>query len=691
MAGRLSQSLVEVLLSSTAASRVSQTIVEVLLSTTVVARLSQSMIEVLLESAEPTTPVEGGGTVASGTNPSASTLGTDTPLLFAVLTLGSGTQYAYAETPLNDADTWYAGRKVSRILRCSRVRRALSDDTGAYQFQSWTLELADTDRVLRGLQATGTLLGAKVELYLVADAVRRAEGVPYRIAAGVVGAHRALSGFRYELTVEDKFGNMLANTLREKKIGRMLTIDADSAPGLLFQFDGTVAPYIYGELSDESVTPSPQGIVPATYVGPVELDALGGSGTVDVYLVCGHACAEILGVYYNNPNTPEQRYKVPDSSFNDVIWSPHKTGWSSKTGMAGDYFDYNGLRYTVILLKQDIPYATTDPDGNPITVNIAEYARNGNVSITVNLQGIEATGDGTGLVIDDVDRIWQHVLTNFVFSDTETGGVSGWASIPDFEGYSVIDTTTVTAAKAVADARLASGYKAGLLIGKDNRQESAFDVLQQLCFSGDMEMGVNRHGQLIVSREDTSASATVTLDAYADVLEDGFETVLQSDTYYNNVRYRYGYRYAASTAPRANTYQGWALPERLVAPYQQWLSGVITSPDSSAITAVQQTVTVDLDFIALRTLAVADDVVLHKRNRAIGPAASLDGSRLVTIRTGLHGLEKDGAAIGLGSVIAITHPEGLTSSGWTAQKVRVLAMDVDPMTFSVTLECRVLS
>lgn len=690
MAGRISQSLVEVLLTTAPSAVVSQSLVEVLVSTAVVARLSQSLVEVLIESPTPTTPSGGGGTVGTGTNPSTSTLGTNLPLLFAVITLGSGTQYAYAETPLNDATTWYAGRKAPRILRCSRVRRALSDDTGAYQLQSWTLELADTDRVLRGLQATGTLLGAKVELYLVSDTVRRAEGVPYRIVAGVIGAHRALSGFRYELTVEDKFGNLLANTLREKMIGRTLTIDADSAPGLLFQFDGTVAPYIYGTLSDETET-SPQGTVPTTYVGPVDLSALGGVGTVDVYLVCGHACAEILGVYYNNPNTAEQRYKVPDSAYNDVIWAPHKTGWASKTGMAGQYFDYNGLRYTVILLKQDIPYAATDPSGNPVTVNIAEYARNGNVSITVNLQGIEATGDGSGLVIDDIDLIWQHVLCNFVFSDTETGGVGGWAAVPDFEGYSVLDTSTVTAAKAVATARLAAGYKAGIVLGADNRQISAFDALQQLCFSGDVDMGINRHGQLILSRESTSASAVATFDARADILDDGFDTLLQSDTYYNNVRYRYAYRYAASTAPRANTYQGWALPERLTAPYQQWLSGVITSADSGAVTAVQQTITVDLEFHALRTLAVADNVVLYKRNRAIGPAASLDGSRLVTIRTGLQGLQQSGVEIELGTVIAITHPEGLTSSGWTAQKVRVLAMDVDPMTFSVTLECRVLS
>jgi hypothetical protein len=634
-----------------------------------------------------------GGTVPSGTNPAAGTFPTSIPLLFVTITTQSGAIYPYAETTLADADAWYDGKKEARILRVSPIRRSLSDESGAYRMQSWTLELADTDRVLRGLQASGALVGAVVELYLVDDAVRRAEGAPYRVAAGVVGTHRALSGFRYELTIEDTFGNRLANTLGEKLVPRVATIDADSIPGLQFQYDGTIVPIAYGLLSDESEA-TPQGVVPAVYVGPTDLSAIGGTGTVDTYLVCGHACANIQSVFFNNPDTPSVRLRVPDASYDDILWCPHKTGWTAKTGQAGQYVDYNGLRYTVLFLEQDIPYTATFTanDGTTSTrsINISEYARNGSVTLTVNLEGIEEDGDGTGAVIDDIARIWQHFLTNFVFTDTEQSGISGWAAIPDLgSGYSMIDTATVTAAKAVADARVSGGYKAGYLIGADGRK-GVFDVLRELCFSGDMDMGVNRHGQLILSREDTAAASTVTYTAAADILEDGFETELQSDTFANAINGRYAYRYAAATAPVPSTPMGWAAPSRLIAPYQQWVSGVVTTSDTTSITNVQQRVDVDADLHAIRVSTVASDVLSKKLARARGPSATRDGSRIVTMPTGLQGFHQATVNVDLGTMAAITHPEGLTSSGWTAQTIRIMGITFDPATYAVTHEGRVI-
>jgi len=690
---RVSQTVVEALDAGDPNLRVSQTVVEALDAGDPSLRVSQTAVEVLTANV-PTQPTSTGGGVPTGTNPSAGTFPTSIPLIFVTITTQSGAIYPYAETTLADADTWYDGKKEARILRVSPIRRSLSDEAGAYRMQSWTLELADTDRVLRGLQAAGALVGAVVELYLVDDAVRRAEGVPYRVAAGVVGTHRALSGFRYELTIEDTFGNRLANTLSEKLVPRLATIDSDSIPGLGFQFDGTVVPIAYGLLSDDAEA-TPQGVVPATYIGAVDLTAVGGTGTVDAYLVCGHACANILGVFYNNPDTPSVRLRVPTSSFGSILWAPHQTGWVAKTGQAGQYVDYNGLRYTVLFLETNIPYTATftNTDGTTETrsINISEYARNGSVTLTVNLEGIEEDGDGTGAVIDDIDYIWQHFLVNYVFTDTEQSGISGWAAIPDLgNGYSMIDTATVVAAKAIADARVTGGYKAGYLIGGTGSRQGVFDVIRELLFSGDMDMGVNRHGQLILSREDTAAAATVTYTASADILEDGFETELQSDTFANAIQGRYGYRYAAATAPVPSTPTGWASPARLIAPYQQWVSGVVTSSDTTSITNVQQKIDIDVDLHAIRLSAVATDIFARKLARARGPAATRDGSRLVTMPTGLQGLQQATVDVELGVMAALTHPEGLTSSGWTAQTVRVLGIAFDPTTFTVTHDSRVI-
>lgn len=636
-----------------------------------------------------------GGTVPTGTNPDAGELPTDIPLLFSTLTRQDTSIEGYAQTTLPDAPGYYndAGLKLPRIDKVSRVRRALSDEDGGYQSHPWSIDYLDGDCLFRGMQATGPLKGAKKDLFLIEDAVRRAEGDAFRVASGVVASHR--SGVSngsptYSMRVEPRFGNLLANVANQKLVPRKITVDGDSAPGLELQYDETVAPIPYGLLSDDSAA-VPQGVVPAKFIGPIDLSAFGGSGVCDMYLVAGVAIKNILSVFYNNPDTPHIRLRVPESAFNSILWCPHKSGWTTKTGMAGQYFDYNGLRYTLILLAQTINYSATftNNDGTTETrvINIAEYVRNGSVTMTVNLEGVEDAGDGTGDVIDDIDYIWQHFLTNFVFNSAT--GIGGWLAVPTFGDYSLIDTDSVAAAKAVADAL--GGIKGAILIGKKNTQISAFEVLRQLCYSGDMNMGENRHGQLMLSREDTAAAAVATFTAQADALEDGLESDIDDDAFLNSAQYRFAERYADATAPVSNTPQGWAAPARLVAPYSEWVSGLVDLPDATSITNVQQEWPAPVDFHAIRDGATAAMLAARKLARARGPSASRDGSRLVRHTTRLQGFEKDGAPIDLGSVIALTHPLGLSATGWTAQKARVLAIEFDPMEMTVTHECRVLA
>jgi hypothetical protein len=683
---RESQAVLESLDGGAPALAESQAVIEVLADAVPgLLAESQAVIEVLIENATVIGPGGGGGDPGSGTNPAAGNLPTTLPLLFATITLQSGSVYPYAETLLSDPSTWYGGRKDARILRVSDVRRTLSDPTGAPQLQTWQIELADTDRALRGLQASGALMGAKVELYIVDDAVRRAQGVPFRIAAGVVASHRGLSGFRYELTIEDKIGTLFADALQEKKVPRLLT--TDDVPLLNPAFDGVAVPILYGLLSDDD-QPNPQGIVPCTFIGgPFNLTAIGGvNADVDVYLICGHAVSNVLAVFYNMPDAPDVRHRVPEGEYGVNLLAPHRPGWIAATGQAGQYVDYNGYRYTVLFVRHSIPFPTQDPDGVPVTVDLAEAARNGNITITANVHGIAANADGTGLVIDDIDRIWQHFLTNFVYNTYTTGA---WAAVPSFGAYSVIDTATVVAAKAAADARLPARYRAGYLIGRGGQQVSVWSVLSELCFSGDVDMGINRHGQLILSRDVPSAASVVTFNAQRDVLEDGLATDLDHAHYANTLKYRYAYRYVPDTAPRATPYKGWPVPERTVAPYAEWVSGTVTTSDTAAITAVQRTVTADANLYAIRDQDVADNIAGHKLARARGPSGTPDGTRIVTVTTGLQGYGRDGTVLDLGSVIAITHPEGLRSTGWTAQRARIVAITYHPQTFTVSLECRV--
>jgi hypothetical protein len=678
-------------------------------------------------------PPSGGGTTAGGTNPAAGTLPTTLPLKFAQLRTHDGTSSYFAETLLSDNATWTEapGKKAGKLVGVSRIRRELSN-RGAFVTTRFTVTLADTDRQFRVLSDTQMIRGAYLAVYVVDDATRRAEGVPTRIMAGVVTSHRALPGFRYELEAEDVLGHKLSEYNKQPTLPPDRFSLADF-PGLDPALEGRSIPIAMGALVDDVSETYPQGVVPALFVGYLNLLTIGGiDAVVDAYVFSQAAVSSVYNLYFNpltwdestavevgdvvrptpdnasgyiyratvagttgttEPTWPtgvastvtdggatwqrgeadDQNFRllVPDSAYGTVLVTPGKPGWTAATGQAANYVDYNGRRYTPLFILRSHRYA--------------EAVRDGRIMVTANLYGVAENSDGSGLYIDDPPRMWEWLLTNYVLGRYTTGAYITPATLDGT--YAAIDHDSVEAAVTAHDARLAGGYVGALLLGADGEPSTVFDALQRICEGGDFDQGINRHGQLMVSVEDVAAAPVITFNSQADVEDGRYESWIESSDYANQQEHFYGRRYIQTRAI-ATPKQGDPLPRREQR-YGEWRSGLVLNQDTVAIANAGERVIYTLENHILRDTDVAGNMGETHFLRNLGPLR--EGPRMVRFTTGWQGLGTGATYVDLGSVIGVTHPERVGTSATATDTCRVLAIDVDPLRDRVTLECRVLA
>jgi hypothetical protein len=608
---------------------------------------------------------EGGGTVGVGVNPEEGNLPTDFPLKFVQIQI-AGTDYYFAETQLNDNDTWTEapGKKAGKLANISTVRRELST-RGNYVTSRCSVTLADTDRQFRILASSGALAGSYVALWVVDDATRRAEGAPFRYWAGEVVAHRAEPGPRYTLELEDVLGRRLSEYSKQPQLPPD-KFTTEWFPAINPGMEGKAIPIVCGFVSDEDDT-TPQGVAPATFAGyflNVDLGIV-----QDAYIWSQGAFPEngIWQVFYNDPATPDIRSIVPDDAWGVAVWAPGKPGWGS-TGFPTYYADYLGRRYMPLLVLRSHP--------------LAEAAREGRVLIAGNLYGVaEVATGGPVEYIDEPARLWQWLLVNYVFNRYEDE--NSYFTIPTLDGtYSIIDTDTVDATSAIHNARITGGYKAGFILGAGGEAETVFDVQQRLLEHLDFDCGINRHGQLIVSAEDTAAAATATFTEQADIEDGQYEMWTDTEGRINRVEWKYGYRYIPPVAPPATAAEGEPVPTQLP-PYSDWRSGLQITEDTGAQTTVGSIDTYELEMSMVQHAATATDVAAKVLARGLGPQD--DGPRMVrfTVPAWRTWVE-------LGDVVNVYHPERVGSSSTGVDKVRILAIEVDPMRDRRTLEGRVI-
>jgi hypothetical protein len=673
----------------------------------------------------------------AGTNPPYAEIPTTFPLLFMELKVGNAVT-AYAETPLNDNATWTrtigtSKRKGPKILRVSSIRRELSNQ-GGFGTSQVTVELSDEDREFRTLCANATITNSYCALYIVDDSVRRAEGEPFRVFAGVVAEHRALSGFRYELTIEDALGAYYGNAFQQPYIPPHVLSIAEFA-GMDPALEGRAGPIAFGELSDASLA-KPQGVVPALFLGynvlrSITAHTLAVNTLVDAYVFCEHSVSSIAALYYNPPiwatslsqfagdlavPTQEndhiyrcstagtsglseptwptspgatvsdgsvqwtecgswdgtQRFAVPSAAYGTVLTTPHMPNWTAATGLSVNYVDYGGRRYTPMFVLRAHRYA--------------KQIREGNITITANMAGADANGNATGTAYSAIERMMAQMLVNYVFTSYAVGSFN---NIPFFpaNSYTVMDTDTLDAAQSVAVVRLAGGYVGGVLYGADGGNTSGYDAMRDFGIGGDFENGTNRHGQLVWARDNTSATPVVSFTAQGDILDGTFEMWNDRTEFANQLRTVWAERYmeVSLRTPTA----GNPLPRDSNVTAGQWVSSLYTMTDAGAVANYRSiTIAQELENRVTRHTSTAISVASFTFARKIGP--SDDGPWKFRFSTGLQGYGKGTARVDLGSAIQFEIPERLGTVASSPVIGYVTSHELDPQTKTVTLEGRVL-
>lgn len=381
--------------------------------------------------------------------------------------------------------------------------------------------------------------------------------------------------------------------------------------------------------------PSATGVVPVRHVGSENV----GGGIYQAFLVASHACASIISCFQNKLRLDPGCY--------GVTWLvPGKAGWPWG---ATRYRDLNGRRYTLLYVR--------GPDGDD--------AASGTRPITVNVQGIEDVGDGSGALITSVLQQYKHFLKNFAFGDWQT---DAWLEAPVFpadpapeasDTIRIMDDGSFDAADAVSAARVAGGYLGATLIGASDVL-ALREMITRWNRSCDVDCGFNRRTQFSVWMESDDAALLAGARHYTqerDIFADSF-TIEDLDTeLFNAQPYAFGFK-----------------------PVDGSWAAVDNTTDLTSIADLEETRTaerLDLYMVPKQCVAVAHDIAAHALMRTAYPP------REATWTTGLGGLSDE-----LGNIVRVTHSDGIGAGGWVRHPVRVHVHEVDVEQFAVTLKAR---
>lgn len=599
-------------------------------------------------------PPTGGGTVAAGTDPNAGVdlCGTTTPVAFVDVTPPGGATVRYSKVPLN-----VTVADQPRVQSFGMITRAVTNRAGDLRGTIANPVLSDTDRVLRGLEDTDSLVNAVIEFFLSTEAAYKAGSTPRRVFSGVVTDSEPLAGLQMRLQASDYLQSLLDVSPAPTIPQRVFTVadfpdlanDPTSAtspgnPALI----GRPIPIAYGTLSDESLGLAARGVVPAWFVGKRVVDSF----PWDEYVLFGHAPSPggVLGFFGDMGGGQRARFLTSMEGV-DVLWPGH-AGWNAATGSSNLYRDFNGHRYTVIYARGPR----------------SDSARNGTIPFTVNIGGIEDVGDGTGNVITSLPLQILHLLINWVIGNYQSGA---WLSPPSVQGYSRVKTASFGTVKTRTEARITGGHIGAFELAWDGSTKTLRDIAR-MASDHMIDLGCNKDGQIIASAIDPAATPVRSILDITDTIARTFHARRQRAEIRNRVLYRYSRRYVPEL-PSTTPPTGDALPPALTIPEPAWETDNQVVSDSGSITKYG-TRTKDLSLELTRDQATADDLAAWQLELlAAGPTVA-------TYREGLCGTNVD-----LGDVVELTHFEGPTASGYADRVLRaeVHTLDIDALQVEV--------
>jgi len=362
------------------------------------------------------------------------------------------------------------------------------------------------------------------------------------------------------------------------------------------------------------------------------------------FLVCGHAVKAVESWYIGGVR---QEVASAEGSPTDAYFLvPGYSAWNvAFPGVTT--VTRNGRRYTVIYLKEG--------GTSPLDV---EAIRAGDTPLTVNVQGIEDVGDGSGALVTNAMAAYRHAMQNWVLGNYQAGSWLASPTFPDSELVSMIDEVSFTVADEAAQLRLPGGYVVAGAVGFDGNFVSVRDFVRQLNASFDVDSGLNRRCQFFVSMIDDSVSGLtpqLELSDVADVLRGSFEVDDDFAAQFNIIPYRLRREYVSGADP-------------------EWrLSAEARSGESIANYEGEFSFPV-IDMHMTRDPATAADIATRKLLRHKDPP------RRVKFRLSAPGLNLE-----IGDVRALTHFGGVGPAGWSRVPVRIhqLAANLADNTVSI--------
>lgn len=387
-----------------------------------------------------------------------------------------------------------------------------------------------------------------------------------------------------------------------------------------------------------------KGAIIPIYVGDYTISGSVWKGA----LVCGHAVKSIVAGYLNDK---------PVDLATDPDWlTPNNAAAWAAAGFTTSYQDINGNRYTIIYLKGIA--------GETLAGNLAPAS--GSPGVTLNIDGIEDVGDGSGTLISNIHRQYLHAIQNWILQTYLAGAWLGTPAFEDDPTLKQVNEGSFDACEAIGIQRIgANGYIGAGIIGADGETITIRDLIAQLNVSADADSGFNRKCQFLISMVDDSIASLLSATPLTDVLNIYGGTFDVSDdlvAHANQIEFFYKRDHAGRNPTN-------------------WLS-TDTIQDNPSITNYTRgnisglKKAPDLLLWFLRDATSAIDVAYRRLMRQKDPP------RIVRLGVGLVGMNYE-----LGQVLSLSHYEGVGPSGWAGQPVRVLRHEADPDKFQVELEC----
>lgn len=602
----------------------------------------------------------------------------DDPIMFASWLPASGVARRwYAESSLDDRQAYYGGWKDSRLLGVSEIRRSLSSTDWDYEVGTFSVDFADEDYAIRQAiqdDAPGRFFSRReIEVFMVSPEQRRAELPAMLIATGFTDRDPSVDDYDEAMSLRfscrDRIGVAMGWAAGGEELLPRRTLTSDTLPGVLLSAYGKAAPYPYGDLTRAIVMPS--GVMPSgtgyehpsarVLAWPVRENVLlPDMQAWHEFILAGCAIQGVDDWVYDPEPTTQTAASLSgiEISLGDgTDWIfPGSAGWTSVMGSSAPYRDIVGAD------GKTRRFAFAYGRGPKADLAVAGTSR-----LTVNMRGIERTGDGTGVLITDYFEQNLHKLENLILVDGE-GYLTGDWTTPRYFGHTdtyLVDRVSYDVIRALRLAELEGsdidlpGWIGVGILGAFGEQISVSEELRRQQMGSDFRYGPNQYWQVsqhAINRNLTYDETAPLLDQF-DIHIRTFRPYPRQIEMFNDIPYRYRRNYAVDG---------------------KWLNDNlrVTGEQSISDWQIKRTMNV-LEFHYVDHSLLINKVFeyIARRKFTVPWYIELEGSLCL--------LDPD---YDVGKYVRLTHWRGLKLNGWVDRPLWVLSNTLNPATRRVKLE-----